>query len=412
MSYPPQNLLPVDDLIAQLLSSAELFAPESESCSLDVALGRVLSESIISGMDVPPFDNSAMDGYALAWDPELEDRILTVSHTTYAGQASAQIMPDSAVRILTGASIPRGADMVIMQENVTRSVNEDVVTIQINHQPTQGENIRRAGQDVAKGQQVFPMGTRLGAAEIGLLASLGIASVNVYQTLKVSVIATGDELIEVGQPLLEGQIYNSNAPMLAALLKSLNVQLMRVEHVPDQPERLQEILSLAATDSDLILTTGGASVGDADHLKPVLTQIGRIENWKIAIKPGKPLVWGEVNTGLRNVPLVGLPGNPQSVWVTFLIVVLPYLKALQGQRVRLVPQSVKMPAGFARLKSQGRREYLRVRLIDGQLIPHTMQSSGALMSASWADGFAVVEIGQTFDVGDFIEYLPMSGVFG
>jgi molybdopterin molybdotransferase len=412
MSYSPQNLLPVDDLIAQLLSSAQLSALNSESCSLNAALGRVLSESIISEMDVPPFDNSAMDGYALAWHPDLQDQIVTVSHTNFAGQAPVEFISGSAVRILTGAPIPRGVDTVIMQENVTRGVSADAVTIQINQQPEQGDNIRRAGQDIAKGQLVFPVGTRLGAAEIGLLASLGVSSVLVYQVLKVSIIATGDELVDVGQPLLKGQIYNSNAPLLAALLKSLQVKLIRVEHVLDQPEQLLEMLSLAALDSDLILTTGGASVGDADHLKSVLTQIGQIENWKIAIKPGKPLVWGAVRTERGLVPLVGLPGNPQSVWVTFLIIVMPYLKALQGQRVRLLPQSVKVPAGFTRSKGQGRREYLRVRLVDGQLIPHPTQSSGALMSASWADGFAVVEVGQTFGVGDFVTYLPMTSVLG
>ena len=190
----------------------------------------------------------------------------------------------------------------------------------------------------------------------------------------------------------------------------MRVEIVRAIQLPDQPELLKKTLQLAASDSDLILTTGGASVGDADHLKDVLKQVGRIEHWKVAIKPGKPLVWGEVDVTDKSIPLIGLPGNPQSVWVTFLIVVLPYLKALQGQRTRLVPQGIKVPAGFGRKKPQGRREYLRVQLVDGQLMQHPNQSSGALMSASWADGFAIVEAGMTVETGELVTYLPMSGV--
>lgn len=411
MQTQSSSLLPVDQLISLLIEDAYQVSPESETCLLRDAFGRVLAASIISSVDVPPFDNSAMDGYALNWQPDLQDQTFTVSGVSPAGQRSGDLKLNTAVRILTGAPIPKGANTVIMQENVTCNEFDDISTIVVNVQPQAHENIRKAGQDIAKGAMVFPSGTRLGAAEIGLLASIGIVQVSVHRQLRVSVIATGDELVEAGKPLIGGQIYNSNTPLLSALLKMLHVQMIRAVQVPDQPEKLKEILSLASTDSDLILTTGGASVGDADHLKDVLTQIGRIENWKIAIKPGKPLVWGEVVSHLgQHVPLIGLPGNPQSVWVTFLIVVLPYLKALQGQRTRLLPQSIQVPAGFVRAKGQGRREYLRVQLVDGQLIPHENQSSGALMSASWADGFAVVEIGETVAMGDMVGYLPMCGV--
>jgi molybdopterin molybdotransferase len=411
--YSQSSLLPVDQLISRLLEHAHQVSLETTSCLLDEALGYVLSAPIVSPVDVPPFDNSAMDGYALTWQSDLQDKTLSVSRTSAAGQSSCDLIPNTAVRILTGAPIPKGANTVIMQENVTCNKCGDSSTIVVNVQPQLSENIRRAGQDIKKDTTVFPVGTRLGPAEIGLLASLGIVQVSVYRQLRVSVIATGDELVEGGKPLVDGQIYNSNSPLLTALLKTLHVQLIRAVQVPDQPEKLKEVLLLASEDSDLILTTGGASVGDADHLKDVLSQIGRIENWKIAIKPGKPLVWGEVISSLgKHVPLMGLPGNPQSVWVTFLIVVLPYLKSLQGQRTRLLPQSIKVSAGFIRSKAQGRREYLRVQLVDGQLIPHTNQSSGALMSASWADGFAVVEIGETVAMGDLVGYLTMSGILG
>ncbi len=407
------SLLPVDQFINRLIEHAQQVSLETEPCLINDALGRVLSAPIISTMNVPPFDNSAMDGYALAWQPDLLNQTFPVSQVTPAGQASCNLQPNTAVRILTGAPIPQGADTVIMQENVTCNDIDGVSSITIHAQPKLNDNIRRSGQDIAKSATVFRAGTRIGAAEIGLLASLGIERVQVYRQLRVSVIATGDELVSAGTTLADGQIYNSNSPLLVALLKKLHVRIVRSEQVPDQPEKLKEVLQLAASDSDLILTTGGASVGDADHLKDVLMQIGRIENWKIAIKPGKPLVWGEVISSLdKTIPLIGLPGNPQSVWVTFLIVVLPYLKSLQGQRTRLLPQMLKVPAGFTRSKVQGRREYVRVQLADGQLIPHPTQSSGALMSASWADGFAVIDVEQVFAMGDLIDYLPMFGVLG
>jgi len=416
MSTLQSQLLPVDDLINRLVEHACQISLSSELCRLEDALGRVLADPIISAMNVPPFDNSAMDGYALAWQSDLLGKTLSVSHVSAAGQATCNLVKNTAVRILTGAPIPRGANTVIMQENVTCNNADDTnlfnKNIKINEKPQQGDNIRLAGQDIAKGAMVCAAGTRIGAAEIGLIASLGVDQVEVYRRLRVSVIATGDELVQAGQPLADGQIYNSNTPLLTALLKTLYVDIVRAIQLPDQPELLKQTLQLAASDCDLILTTGGASVGDADHLKDVLQQIGRIENWKIAIKPGKPLVWGEVNVTGREVPLMGLPGNPQSVWVTFLMVVLPYLKALQGQRTKLLPQSIKVPAGFVRTKPQGRREYLRVQLVDGLLIQHPNQSSGALMSASWADGFAIVETGVTVERGELVSYIPMSGVFG
>jgi molybdopterin molybdotransferase len=404
-------LLPVDQLITRLIEHAQYDSLETASLPLNESFGYVLSAPIISPIDVPPFDNSAMDGYALAWHPDLQEKTYPVSQVSAAGQGSCNLLPNTVVRILTGAPIPRGADTIIIQENVTCNHVDGIANILIHVQPQRDDHIRHAGQDVAKGTTVFQKGTRIGAAEIGLLASLGIDQVLVYRQLRVSVISTGDELVRAGTSLAGGQIYNSNSPLLTALLKTLNVQIVRAEQVPDQPEKLKEVLMLSSTDSDLIITTGGASVGDADHLKDVLKQIGRIENWKVAIKPGKPLVWGEVTCHLGGrVPLVGLPGNPQSVWVTFLIIVLPYLKSLQGQRHQLIPKTFRVPAGFVRSKSQERREYLRVQLVDGQLISHSNQSSGSLMSASWADGFAVIDIGQVVALGDLVEYLPINGV--
>ena len=408
------SLLPVDQLIDRLVEHAHHGSLEVEICPIDDALGRVLSAPITSPIDVPPFDNSAMDGYALTWQPDLLGHSFSVSGVSLAGQTAESLKPHTVIRILTGAPIPKGANTVVMQENTTLHHQDGITTVEFSAQPCINDHVRKAGQDIVKGTTVFPVGTRLGAAEIGLLASLGVVQVPLYRQLRVSVIATGDELVAGGRPLGDGQIYNSNMPLLIALLKIWHVQLVRALPIPDQPQKLKEILLLAAEDSDLILTTGGASVGDADHLKEVLNHIGRIEHWKIAIKPGKPLVWGEVNSrlGQHSVPLLGLPGNPQSVWVTFLMVVLPYLKALQGQRTRLLPQIIKVPAGFMRATAQERREYLRVQLIDGLLVPHSNQSSGALMSASWADGLAIVETGMTVEKGELVSYIPMSGILG
>jgi molybdopterin molybdotransferase len=410
----PSSLLPVDQLISRLIVDALHRALDVEICLLEDALGRVLFAPIISPIDVPPFDNSAMDGYALTWQPDLSGQVFSVSGVGLAGQGSDSLQPDAVIRILTGAPIPQGANTVVMQEDTSIHYADGITTVTINAQPCLNDHIRTAGQDIAKGSTVLPIGTRLGPAEIGLLASLGVVQVPLYRQLRVSLITTGDELVEGGRTLSAGQIYNSNMPLLTALLKTWHVRLVRACAIPDQAEKLKEMLWLAAEDSDVILTTGGASVGDADHLKDVLHQIGRIDHWKIAIKPGKPLVWGAVNTrsGQHSVSLLGLPGNPQSVWVTFLIVVLPYLKARQGQRTRLLPQAIQVPAGFSRAVAQGRREYLRVQLVDGLLVPHSNQSSGALMSASWADGFAMIETGMTVEKGDLVSYIPMAGILG
>jgi len=381
----------------------------TERIALAAALGRVAAEPILSSVAVPPLDNSAMDGYACRVDEMQLGQSYLVAGVCYAGQAPQVLSPGQVLRIFTGAPLPIGADAVIMQENV-QTIAAHQITIQ--QLPAAGENIRLAGQDIQQGQTVLAAGTRLGAAEIGLLASIGRAEVTVYRRLRVSVLATGDELVTVGLPLALGQIYNSNAPLLVSLLQQLGCDVVQVAQVPDQPALLQQILLEAAAISDLILTSGGASVGDADHVKPVLQQIGTIEQWKVAIKPGKPLIWGSVGAAAASTPLIGLPGNPQSVWVTFLILALPYIKRYQGQTERLAPLSLLVAAGFDRAKPQHRAEYLRVRVQDGQLVAHSNQSSGVLSSAVWADGLALIEAGQTVQIGQPVAFLPFSGLLG
>lgn len=411
MTVLPSSLTPITVCLERMQQQAAQCAVQLaiEVVALDQALGRICAAPIQSSIAVPPLDNSAMDGYACRSEDVQLGKAYAVMGVCYAGQAPQQLLSGQIFRIFTGAPIPIGADAVVMQENThTSRLNQ----ISIEQLPRVGDNIRRAGQDIQQGQVVLPVGTRLGAAEIGLLASIGVAEVRVYRRLRVSVLATGDELVEVGQPLAVGQIYNSNAPLLVSLLRQLGCELVTIAQVPDQPDILKQALLAAAQTSDLILTSGGASVGDADHLKPVLQHIGAIEQWKVAIKPGKPLVWGRVDSAEVSTPLIGLPGNPQSVWVTFLVLALPYIKRYQGQTEQLQPISIPVAAGFSRTKPQNRTEYLRVRLQDGQLIPHANQSSGVLSSAVWADGFAVIDIGQTLEVGEPVQFLPFSGLLG
>ncbi len=411
MTALPNNLTPITACLNRMQQHAAQRSAQLsfETVTLNDALGRVLAEPMISSLAVPPLDNSAMDGYVCRASDVQLGQAYPVTGVCYAGQAPQELSAGQVLRIFTGAPIPVGADAVVMQENTSTPAADQIMLQQL---PKQGENIRRAGQDIQHGQVVLPIGTRLGAAEIGLLASIGAATINVYRRLRVSVLATGDELVSVGQPLAVGQIYNSNAPLLVSLLQQLGCDVVRVAQVPDQPAVLQKMLLEAAESSDLILTSGGASVGDADHLKPVLQQIGAIEQWKVAIKPGKPLVWGRVGSAETSTPLIGLPGNPQSVWVTFLILALPYIKRYQGQTERLLPLSFPVVAGFSRTKVQNRAEYVRVRLQDAQLVPHSNQSSGVLSSAVWADGFAVIDSGQTVDVGQSVPFLPFSGLLG
>lgn len=407
----PKGLTPISECLARMQQHAAQIAADLrfESVALETAFGRILAAPVYSSIAVPPLDNSAMDGYACRAADLAQDGIYPVSGVCYAGQAPQTLAAGQVLRIFTGAPIPIGADAVIMQENVQTLAPDQICVQQL---PISGENIRRAGQDIQQGQIVLPAGTRLGAAEIGLLASIGVAELSVYRRLRVSVLATGDELVAAGQPLAVGQIYNSNAPLLVSLLQQLGCDVINVAQVPDQPEVLRQMLLKAAETSDVILTSGGASVGDADHLKPVLQQIGAIEQWKVAIKPGKPLVWGQVDTATASVPLIGLPGNPQSVWVTFLVLAMPYIKRLQGQTERLQPIALPVAAGFSRPKPQGRAEYLRVRLDNGQLIAHANQSSGVLSSAVWADGFALIETGQTVALGQPVLFLPFAGLLG
>ncbi|WP_248803498.1 gephyrin-like molybdotransferase Glp [Pseudomonas sp. MWU13-2100] len=395
--------MPVEVALARLLELAEA-APirEAQRVALAQADGRVLAEDLISGLDLPPWPNSAMDGYALRladWHGEP----LPVSQRIFAGQAPEPLQPGTCARIFTGAPVPLGADCVEMQENAEVLADGRVRLIEA---LALGQNIRPQGQETTLGEVVLSAGTRLGPIEQGLAASLGCAELNVRRRVRVAVLSTGDELVEPGQPLGPGQIYNSNRVLLCSWLTRQGCEVLDAGILPDDLEATRQRLTQLA-DVDLILSTGGVSVGEADFLGIALREAGELELWKLAIKPGKPLTFGH----FRGVPVIGLPGNPASTLVTFALLARPYLLRRQGVQA-VQPLRFKVPAGFVWPKPGNRREYLRGRLENGRAIIYRNQSSGVLRSAAWAEGLVEVLEGSTLVEGDWVNFIPLSEVLG
>lgn len=392
------GLLPVADALQRVLASAGA-PPATEQCGLLNSLGRVLAVPVQSPIDVPGADNSAMDGYALrAADAP---RPLPVSQRIPAGQVGEQLQPGTAARIFTGAPVPPGADAVVMQENC----NEQDGQVSISGEVSRGQNIRPRGQDIAAGAQVLAAGRRLRAQDLGLLASIGCDRVEVFRPLRVAVLSTGDELIEPGAAsLAEGQLYNSNRYTLAGLLRGLGMEVLDGGIVPDDPVATARALQDAASRADCIITSGGVSVGEEDHVKNQVEQLGQLDLWKLAIKPGKPLAFGRVG----DTPFIGLPGNPTSVYVTFNLVARPFLLKLQGS-AEADPVAITARAGFATHKPGIRQEYLRVTLSrqDEQLVAQRFanQSSGVLSSVSHSNALAVVPPGVVVKEGDRVEVI-------
>lgn len=370
-----------------------------ESVPLEQALGRVLAEDIVSGIDVPPADNSAMDGYAVRAQEALLGVILPVSQTVAAGTLPAPLAVGSAARILTGAELPPGADAVVIQEEVERT--GDVIELRAAARP--GDNIRPRGQDIARHSRVLSAGHRLRPQDLGLLASINRDRVSVYQPIKVALLSTGSELVEPGAELKPGHIYNSNRPMLAALLSQCGCQVVSQDRVADDAAQTRQMLSRAAEGADLIVTTGGVSVGDEDHVKAAVQALGELSLWKIAMKPGKPLAFGRVGS----VPLVGLPGNPVSAYVTFQLLVRPLLQALGGQRVSELEYR-QLPAAFHWPRAGRRDEYARARVSDGRVELYPQQSSGALSSVVWAECLVYIPAGASIAPGELVQVLPLA----
>ncbi|WP_162863980.1 gephyrin-like molybdotransferase Glp [Pseudomonas viridiflava] len=403
MSAEPKALMLVEDAIARLLEMAEA-APitQHERVRLADAEGRVLATDLVSTLDLPPWPNSAMDGYALRvadWRGEP----LPVSQRIFAGQAPEPLAPGTCARIFTGAPVPEGADCVEMQENA-EVLDDQRVRFTESLKPEQ--NIRPQGQETRIGDTVLAAGTRLGPIELGLAASLGLAEVDVVRRVRVAVLSTGDELIEPGQPLGPGQIYNSNRVLLCSWLKRLQCEVVDAGILPDDLAKTRAALA-SLHEVDLILSTGGVSVGEADFLGHALREEGEPALWKLAIKPGKPLTFGH----FRGVPVIGLPGNPASTLVTFALLARAYLLRRQGV-LDVTPLKFAVPSGFAWTRPGNRREYLRGRLEQGRAVPYRNQSSGVLRSAAWADGLIEVREGATVAEGDWVNFIPFSEVMG
>jgi len=394
-------MLAVREALDFLLSAARPVA-EVEKIPTLAANGRVLASAVVSGMNVPGHDNTQMDGYAVrAADCAGGDATLTVTQRIPAGHVGQPLLPGCAARIFTGAMIPEGADAVVMQEQC--EANDGLVTIR--HTPKPGEWIRRTGEDISVGSVILAAGTRLRSQELGLAASIGMAELNVRRKLRVAVFFTGDELTMPGEPLAPGAIYNSNRFTLRALLENLGCEVRDFGIVPDSLEATRNVLRQAADGNDLIITSGGVSVGEEDHIKPAVEAEGKLNMWQIAVKPGKPLAFGEVGQAF----FLGLPGNPVSSFVTFLLFVRPFLLRLQGADAPAQPRGMMVRADFNWPKADRRNEFLRAKL-NGQggldLFPN--QGSGVLTSTVWGDGLVDNPPGNPIAPGDVVRFIPFS----
>ena len=410
MTKPP--MLTAQQALDHLLSHSQTVG-ESENVAMQAALGRVLAENVSSLVDVPPLDNTAMDGYAVrSADIVTSGKSLKIAQRIPAGSMGTPLESGTAARIFTGAPVPPGADAVVMQEDCTLEGESGQVTI--NTPPTAGQWIRRRGEDLTAGKTALTAGTFLRPQELGVAASAGLTHLSVKRRVKVAAFFTGDELALPGEPLKPGGIYNSNRDTLLACLKSLGCDATDLGIVPDRLDATRAALRKASKDHDLIITSGGVSVGEEDHIKPAVTAEGRLDLWQIAIKPGKPLAFGAVRKSDEpkdgEAWFIGLPGNPVSSFVTFLLFVRPFILKLQGREVSL-PQSYLMRADFDWLKADRRNEFLRVKLnSNGGLDLFPNQSSGVLTSVSWGDGLVDCAPNQPIKAGDLVKYIPFDAL--
>lgn len=400
------HLMPVEDAIAHLLDQVPP-PPAAQMIALEQAMGRVLAADIHSPLNLPAWDNSAMDGYALrAADLPADGGYLPVGGRIAAGDQGTTPLPaGQAVQIFTGAPLPPGADTVVAQERCK------VEGPRVWFAPvTLGDHVRKEGEEVRRGDLLFSAGKRLRAQEIGLLAGAGVAQVKVYRPLRVCLLSSGNELREPGESLAPGQIYNSNRYCLAALLKGWGVEVHDYGVMVDELAASRHALSLASSECDLLLSSGGVSVGEEDHLKQAIKELGSVDFWRLAIQPGKPLAFGEVG----GKPWIGMPGNPSAALITALVVVRPFLLRAQGM-TDVLPTPVAVPAGFDWLQPNKRRQYLRARLTADaggalQVELHPQQSSAMLTAACWADGLAVIEREQLVHKHDRVMFLPFAGL--
>lgn len=398
------NLMPVDEAINVLLAQVPP-PPSIQKIALDQALGRVLALDIHSPMNLPAWDNSAMDGYALrAADlPSTGGRLLLGGRIAAGDAGHSPLLSGQTVRIFTGAPLPPGADTVVAQECC--QVEGEYVSFP---PVRRGDHVRVEGEEVRRGALLLKAGKRLRAQEVGLLAGAGVAWIDVYRPLQVCLLSSGDELREPDQPLAPGQIYNSNRYCLGALLRGWGVEVHDYGVMADELAASRHALSLASSECDLLLTSGGVSVGEEDHLKRAIEELGQVDFWRLAMQPGKPVAFGRV----EGKPWIGMPGNPSAALISALIVVRPFLLRAQGI-TDVIAQPLSLPAAFEWLQPNKRRQYLRARLVpdaSGQLSVqlHPQQSSAMLAAACWADGLAVVECGQTVHRHDPVMFLSFA----
>jgi len=358
---------------------------------------------------VPPETNSAMDGYALLAETSHEGKnTLPIKQRFCAGEPKGVLEPATMARIFTGAVLPAKADAVIMQEQVQIENGQACFDGKVKV----GQNVRQAGEDIAIGSEALAAGKRIRSQEIGLLASIGHDKISVFRKVKVAVFFTGDELVEPGNTLSSGKIYNSNRYMLLGLLQELGCEVIDLGVVADTFEATEQVLKQAATKADLVITTGGVSVGEEDHVRKAVETLGELSLWKVAMKPGKPLAFGHIKQAQKTTPIIGLPGNPVSVFATFYLFTAPFVKKMQGMS-ECLPSKVQVLAGFSTKKATKRQEHLRTRLKrndQGHTVAeiYSHQGSGVLTSTSWADGFVIVPIGDAITQGDKVDYLAFS----
>lgn len=408
-------LLSLDDALPQLLAQAHVLTGVQSVSSFE-ADGRVLAQDVTAGLQVPPQDNSSMDGYAVrVSDCVQAGAVLRVTQRIPAGTHGTQLNAGEAARIFTGAPIPPGADAVVMQEDCEALEGDQV---KVNKSVPAGQWIRRSGEDVTRGATVLTKGTRLTPAELGLAASIGLAQLQVSARPRVALFSTGDELVMPGDVAPEampaGAIYNSNRFFLRAMLQRLGCEVTDLGIVPDKREATIAALRDAAQHHDLILTSGGVSVGEEDHIKPAVESLGELNLWQLAIKPGKPFAYGKVNCDSdidskgNACHFMGLPGNPVSSFVTFLLLVRPFVLALQGVTKTDIART-EMTAQFDWPRADKRREFLRVkRNAQGGLDLFPNQSSGVLTSAVWGDGVVDNPAGQTISKGDTVRFISFA----
>ena len=392
-------MLTVEDAINQLSESA-VKACKVTSVAIKQAIGLVIAKDVIASIDVPPADNSAMDGYAFCFKDALDNNFqLPVSQRIPAGSISVNLVINTAARIFTGAEIPSGADTIALQEQCTE--HDGIVKLDI--ASVCGQHIRLCGQDIAIGTKLLAAGTSLRAPELGVLSSQGISHTDVYAPLKVAIFSTGDELVEPGNIIGQGQIYNSNRTMLIGLIQSLGMQAVDLGTVADSPEATRKALVSGSQKADVVISAGGVSVGEEDHVRQVVAELGSVDFWRVAIKPGKPIAFGHIG----DTPFIGLPGNPVSVFVTFMVLAKPFLLATQGC-IDTVPLVLHAKALFNR-SGESREVYLRGRLSHSAAGPsveiYPNQSSGVLSSVSWGNVLVRQKRGVDIQINDLIDVL-------